>query len=688
MTPHAVIIKAEPTEHVTSSACAASVESVDDRASVALKTDHYEITMVSSALQSGIAERRAVFEAFARRLPAGRAYGVMAGADRIIDAIERFRFDDAAVDHLVGAGVVSDPDVVEWLRSYRFSGDVTGYADGELFFPYSPLLTVEGGFAECVVLETVLLSILNYDCAVASAAARVRDAAHGRLLIEGGSRRADPDAAVAAARAAHIGGFDTTSNLEAGRRYGIPTAGTTAHAYVLAHNDEHAAFKAQRDSLGTGSTYLVDTFDVLEGIRQAVRAAGSDIGAVRIDSGNLLAASIRARTLLDSLGAEYCRIVASGDLDEFRVAELETAAAPIDAYLVGTSLVTGSGHPTASVVYKLVAISDDAGADAPLRAVGKLSPGKTTVGGRKQVHRTVDAHGYWNAEVLSLAGDTGPADAHDPQVVLVAGGERAWQDDPSAARRRCADRRRGLRPEDRVPYPRRSPAISTEWVGMQSPAATESSNRAAGQSTQAEQAQQAGGGEGAMQRALIIVDVQNDFCEGGSVAVEGGHAVAASITDLVGLDRAGGRYGYVVASKDWHIDPGEHYAEPGTNPDFVSSWPVHCAAGSQGAAFSPNLQVALDEVFLKGQYGSGYTSFEGVASSTEDVGLRDWLAERGIEAVDVVGIATDYCVRATALAAADAGFDTSVLVAHCAGVSADSTAVALEEMASAGVTIV
>ncbi len=651
---------------------------------MALKTDHYEITMVASALQSGIAERRAVFEAFARRLPAGRAYGVVAGADRVIDAIERFRFDDETVDHLVGAGVVSDPDVVDWLRSYRFRGDVTGYPDGELFFPYSPVLTVEGTFAECVVLETVVLSILNYDCAVASAAARVRDVAHDRLLIEGGSRRADPDAAVAAARAAHIGGFDTTSNLEAGRRYGIPTGGTTAHAFVLAHSDEHTAFRAQRDALGAGSTYLVDTFDVLEGIRRAVQAVGPNIGAVRIDSGNLLAASIRARTLLDSLGASGCRIVASGDLDEFRVAELEEASAPIDAYLVGTSLVTGSGHPTASVVYKLVAIADGAGEAAPLRAVGKLSPGKTTVGGRKQVHRSVDAAGFWTAEVLSPAGDdTGPNDAHDPQVVLVARGERAWSDDPAAARRRCEERRRRLRGEDRVPHPRRSPAVPTEWVGMESPAATESSNGAARRSARA-QAEQQGDPMG---RALIIVDVQNDFCEGGSLAVEGGHAVAASITDLVGLDRAGGRYDYVVASKDWHIDPGEHFAAPGASPDFAESWPVHCAAGTQGAAFSPSLQVAVDEVFLKGQYSSGYSSFEGVAASSEDVGLRQWLAERKVEAVDVVGLATDYCVRATALAAAEAGFDTAVLVTHCAGVAADSTAAALAELASAGVTV-
>ena len=655
---------------------------------MALQTDHYEITMVASALQSGIAEQRAVFEAFARRLPPGRAYGVVAGADRIVDAIERFRFDEATVSHLVGAGVVTDPGVADWLRSYRFSGDVTGYPDGELFFPYSPVLTVEGGFAECVVLETVVLSILNHDCAVASAAARVRDVAHDRLLVEGGSRRTDPDAAVAAARAAHIGGFDTTSNLEAGRRYGIPTGGTTAHAFVLAHPDEQAAFGAQRDALGTGSTYLVDTFEVLEGIRRAVEVVGRDIGAVRIDSGNLLAASIRARALLDALGAQDCRIVASGDLDEFRVAELEDAAAPIDAYLVGTSLVTGSGHPTASVVYKLVAIGDSARAGAPLRAVGKLSPGKITVGGRKQVHRTVDAGGFWTAEVLSPAGSVAPAGAHDPQVSLVVGGERAWHGDTVEARRRCSQRRQGLRSEDRVPHPRRSPAIPTEWVAMEAPVGPESENGAGGHSAQTRGTAQPDQGGAGMGKALIIVDVQNDFCEGGALAVEGGHAVAVSITDLVGLDRAGGGYGYVVASKDWHIDPGEHFAAPGSNPDFVTSWPAHCAAGTQGAAFSPRLQVALDEVFLKGQYSSGYSSFEGVSGSSDGVGLRDWLAEHGVEAVDVVGIATDYCVRATALDAAAAGFETSVLVAHCAGVASDTSAAALEELAAAGVAII
>lgn len=439
----------------------------------ALLTDHYELTMVASALESGVAHRRAVFEVFARRLPAGRAYGVVAGIDRVLDAVSRFRFDDATIDHLVRAGVVTDGEMADWLREYRFSGDITGYAEGELFFPYSPVLTVTGSFAECVVLETVMLSVLNHDCAVASAAARMADAAAGRLLIEGGSRRTDPESAVAAARAGFVGGFDTTSNLEAGRRHGIPTGGTTAHAFVLAHADEEEAFEAQRATLGVGSTYLVDTFDVMEGIRRAVKVVGPDIGAIRIDSGELLRDSVAARELLDSLGATDCRIVVSSDLDEFRVAELEAAGAPIDAYLVGTSLVTGSGHPTASMVYKLVSIAVADEPHSELRAVGKLSPGKKTLGGRKDVHRVVDADGRFIQEVLSVLPVELEDDTMNPQVPLVRDGEIvADLTNPAEAQARCAERRSRLQDADRTPWPTHSPAIPTVWEGVEEPLST------------------------------------------------------------------------------------------------------------------------------------------------------------------------------------------------------------------------
>lgn len=190
-----------------------------------------------------------------------------------------------------------------------------------------------------------------------------------------------------------------------------------------------------------------------------------------------------------------------------------------------------------------------------------------------------------------------------------------------------------------------------------------------------------------MTRALIVVDVQNDFCEGGSLAVEGGAAVARAITDRVGTDRAGGRYHVVVATKDWHVDPGDHFADPAVGPDYVDTWPEHCVAGTPGAEFHPDLAITVDEVFLKGRQSASYTGFDGGAAGDESVGLADWLRERGVTDVDVVGLATDHCVRATALDAAAEGFATTVLLDRCAGVAPDTTEAALVELGAAGVTV-
>ncbi|MCP2262393.1 nicotinate phosphoribosyltransferase [Streptoalloteichus tenebrarius] len=344
--------------------------------STALFTDHYELTMLASALRDGTAQRRCVFELFARRLPDGRRYGVVAGTGRLLEALEHFRFTDAELTALAESRVVDDA-TLRWLADYRFTGDVDGYPEGELYFPGSPILTVTGTFAEAVVLETLALSILNHDSAVASAAARMVSAANGRRMIEMGSRRAHEEAAVAAARAAYLAGFTATSNLEAGRRYGIPTAGTTAHAFVLLHDDEEAAFRSQLAALGPQTTLLVDTFDITAGIDAAIRAAGPELGAIRIDSGDLGVLARQAREQLDRLGARNTKIVVSGDLDEFAIAALR--AEPVDAYGVGTSVVTGSGAPTSGMVYKLVEVEG--------RPVAKRSSHKESRGGRKAALR-------------------------------------------------------------------------------------------------------------------------------------------------------------------------------------------------------------------------------------------------------------------------------------------------------------
>lgn len=384
----------------------------------ALRTDRYELTMLEAARRSGVADHRAVFEVFARDLPAGRRYGVLAGVGRAVEAIVGFRFDDRELAWLAEAGVVED-DTLDHLAAYRFAGTVTGYAEGELYFPGSPVLTVEASFADAVLLETVVLSILNHDTAIAGAAARMREAAGTHTLVDMGARRTHEEAAVAAARAAWLCGFDATSDLEAGRRHGIPTLGTAAHAFTLAHTDEEAAFRAQLETLGLGTTLLVDTYDTNTGLRRAVDAAralgAAGPGAVRIDSGDLLVETRRARRLLDEWGADATRIVVSGDLDEEGIDRLERAdggRAPVDAYGVGTRLVTGSGAPTAGFVYKLVAVADAPGRHTTLRPVAKRSAAKATIGGRKRAWRALDAEGRAVAEVVRTGPDrrTGEAD--------------------------------------------------------------------------------------------------------------------------------------------------------------------------------------------------------------------------------------------------------------------------------------
>ena len=402
--------------------------------STAMLTDHYELTMLQAALRSGAAHRRCVFEVFARRLPEGRRYGVVAGTGRLLDALEAFRFDEAALAALADTAVVDDR-TLDWLRQNRFSGSIWGYAEGDCFFPGSPILVVEGTFAEAVLLETVALSILNHDCAVAAAASRMTAAAGDRPCIEMGSRRTHEQAAVAAARAAYIAGFSATSNLHAGRRYGVPTTGTSAHAFTLLHDDERSAFAAQVASLGAGTTLLIDTYDVTRAVRTAVEVAG---------------------TSLDDLGAEDTRIIVTSDLDEHAIAAL--AAAPVDGYGVGTALVTGSGAPAAGLVYKLVARADDAGT---MIGVAKVSKDKLSIAGRKWAVRRRGSTGIAETEVVGIGGQP-PGEGRPLLVELVRQGAVVGREPLSAARERHQAARAEL-PPSALKLSRGEPAIPTVY---------------------------------------------------------------------------------------------------------------------------------------------------------------------------------------------------------------------------------
>ncbi|ADG97977.1 nicotinate phosphoribosyltransferase [Segniliparus rotundus DSM 44985] len=416
----------------------------DAASSTALFTDHYELTMLQAALADGSAQKSCVFEVFARRLPEGRRYGVVAGTGRFLEALAEFRFNEA---ELAVVEPFLDATTLEWLKDFRFNGDVDGYCEGELYFPNSPILSVRGAFGECVILETLILSVFNHDSAIAAAAARMAGASANRALVEMGSRRTHEQAAVASARAAWIAGFASTSNLSAARRYGIPTTGTSAHAFTLLHTtsagpDELAAFQAQVAALGPDTTLLVDTYDIATGVQNAVLAAGPELGAVRIDSGDLGVMARKVRAQLDSLGAANAKIVVSGDLDEYLIAALR--GEPIDVFGVGTSLVAGSGAPTAGMVYKLVEVEG-----VP---VAKRSASKQSTGGAKSAWRVSRPSGVY-VEELTSAFRGQPPQAEEPgltveplQVPLVRGGEILTREDLATARARVAE---GLR---RLPW--------------------------------------------------------------------------------------------------------------------------------------------------------------------------------------------------------------------------------------------
>ncbi len=423
-------------------------------ATQSLLTDKYELTMVAAALGDGTAHRRTTFELFARRLPDGRRYGVVAGTGRFLKALNDFVFDESALTSVAG---FLDAATLDYLREFRFRGDIDGYAEGELYFPGSPVLSVTGTFAECVLLETLALSILNHDCAVASAAARMVSAADHRPLIEMGSRRTHEQAAVAAARAAYIAGFAGTSNLAAAQRYDIPALGTSAHAFTMVHTTTHggtddweqAAFRAQVAALGVTTTLLVDTYDVHRGVANAIAAAGIGLGAVRIDSGDLGVLARQVRRQLDDLGATGTKIVVSGDLDEYSIAALR--ADPVDSFGVGTSVVTGSGAPAAGMVYKLVEVDG--------LPVEKRSSHKASHGGRKAATRLSRPSGTIVEEVVHLLG-VPPTGGRLLTTPLVRAGEVLAAPDLNAARELVAHGLGSL-PWEGLALSRGEPAIPT-----------------------------------------------------------------------------------------------------------------------------------------------------------------------------------------------------------------------------------
>jgi len=362
--------------------------------SLMLHTDLYQINMVETYWEDGMHERRAVFEVFFRKLPFGNGYAVFAGLERVIQFLQRFRFSDSDIDYLRNELGYRD-DFLDYLRMLRFTGTVRSMREGEIVFANEPIMRIEAPLAEAQLIETAILNIINFQTLIATKASRIKHILGDEPALEFGSRRAqEMDAALWGARAAYIGGIEATSNVRAGKLFGIPVAGTHAHSMIQAYQDEYVAFHkyARRHK---DCVFLVDTYDTLKsGVPNAIRVAkelGDAINfiGIRIDSGDLAYLSKEARKMLDEAGFPNAKIFASNDLDEDTILNLKSQGAKIDVWGIGTKLITAYDQPALGAVYKLVAIENEAGLMADTIKISG-NPEKVTTPGLKRVYRIVN----------------------------------------------------------------------------------------------------------------------------------------------------------------------------------------------------------------------------------------------------------------------------------------------------------
>lgn len=378
--------------------------------------------MAAAYFQNGI-NHPADFELFIRSLPPRRSYLIAAGLEQALDYLATLRFSDDEVDYLREHPAFTNVsrEFFDYLKELRFTGDVWALPEGTPVFAMEPILRVSGPIIEAQIVETFLLSTINFQTLIASKASRVVTAARGRSVVDFGTRRAHgPEAGLLAARAAYIAGCEGTSNVEAGRLFGIPTFGTLAHSFVMAFEDEIESFRAFLRAFPATATLLVDTYDTVAALRRMIAEIGPPIPAIRLDSGDMLELSLEARRILDQAGMTSTRIFASGDLNEDRISELLESGAPIDGFGVGTELATSLDWPALNGVYKLVSVRH--GGSRSLRM--KRSPDKPMYPGVKQVWRYADERGIYNHDVVALSDEEQPSTGSSRPLLewLMAGG--------------------------------------------------------------------------------------------------------------------------------------------------------------------------------------------------------------------------------------------------------------------------
>jgi nicotinate phosphoribosyltransferase len=406
-----------------------------------LLVDLYELTMGESYLAEGMDRQPATFQLFCRTLPPGWGYFVASGIDEALAHLEALSFSSDELAYLETTRLFR-PAFLDRLSALRFTGEVRAMQEGTVHFPGEPVLEVTAPLLEAQLVETALINLVHLSTLIASRAARCVDAADGRRLVEFGFRRAHgAEAGVTVARASYLAGFDATSNTLAGERFGIPVAGTMAHSYIESFPEESAAFEAFTRSYPDGATLLIDTYETVEGARRAAASArdlasrGGRLGGVRLDSGDLLELSRQVRAVLDDDGLADVTIFASGNLDEYSIAALLGAGAPIDGFGIGSRLSTSAGAPYLDLVYKLVELDG--------RGVMKLSAEKATLPGAKQVWRRPEG------DVVTLIGEDPPSEAEPLLGPAMSGGRRIGGSSLAAARQRAAGQRSALAPGQR-----------------------------------------------------------------------------------------------------------------------------------------------------------------------------------------------------------------------------------------------
>jgi nicotinate phosphoribosyltransferase len=656
----------------------------------ALLTDLYELTMAAGYFEHHI-DCRATFELFVRQLPPERAYLVAAGLDSALGYLENLRFTDEDIRFLRGLPhfrTVSD-GFFDYLRHFRFSGDVNAVPEGTLIFGGEPILQVTAPVAEAQIVETYLLAAINYETLVASKAARVVTAAQGRAVWEFGTRRAHgPQAGVRAARAAYVGGCAGTSNVLAGYLYGVPLAGTAAHSWTQVFPSERESFEALIETFPDTAILLIDTYDTLAGAETAARL-GRKISGVRIDSGDLLEKSRQVREILDRHGRKETRIFASGDLNEYKIAELVAQGAPIDTFGVGTDLATSRDVPALGVVYKLVEIENHGRVEYKT----KFSMQKAHWPGRKQVFRflrpdaqdSTDRRDKFHHDVIALANETFPEGL--PLLEPVMRGGRRVDRRPAIAemRQRTLESlanlpRRYLALRGAPPYPVATSAALErllEEVRERYAIAPEASRLAR---VPAER-------DGEKMLVFLDVDTQNDFMlPSGALYVPGAETIVPNLERLMAYAAQQGIP--VISSADAHAPD---------DPSFAQ-WPPHCVVGTPGQRRIPATELP-GKVVIPNRAGAFVPPKDWSSRVVLEVEKQEYsvatnanfdaiLAALGPCRFVIFGVATDYCVRDSALALRRLNVPVDVVVDAIKAISDEGGRRALEEMKAAGVRLV